>query len=254
MWTFATLLALMSALVLPTVASDPFGLHAQIRPYLQPRGILETRALEPRDLQTPTLVLSQDPKANYPTATIGIVGEPLVLSQAPTPTPTLAAAGKVGEPLYEQQSGIVGTALAQVGKVGQQLSQEGTFSTAIEVPTNTAHPISSTSPASGLVGSPIATSSSFFTEHSIIPTLVNWAVLVIIVASSLVFITLVGLLIWRVRKYRNGKNQQDDDEEDIIEAYAKYWKTKQKRNSGGIVGRGNISSPFDEKMGRRSYI
>jgi hypothetical protein len=173
-----------------------------------------------------------------------------VLSQAPSPTPTLAAAGKVGEPLH-QQGGIAGTALAQVGRVGQPLSQEGTFSTAIELPTNTAHSVSSTSTASG---SPISTSSSFFTENSIIPALVNWAVLVIIIASSLVFITLVGLVIWRVRKYRNGKDQQDDDEEDIIEAYAKYWKTKQKRNSGGIVGRGNISSPFDEKMGRRSYI
>ena len=253
MLTFAALLAVMSALVLPIMASDPFGLHAQIRPYLQPRGILETRALEPRDLQTPTLVLSQGPKANYPTATIGIVGEPLVLSQAPSPTPTLAAAGKVGEPLH-QQGEIVGTALAQAGKVGQPLSQDGAFSTAIELPTNTASSVSSTSTAAGLVGSPVATSSSFFTEHSIIPALVNWAVLVIIIASSLVFIALVGLVIWRVRKYRNGKNQQDDDEEDIIEAYAKYWKTKQKRNSGGIVGRGNISSPFDEKMGRRSYI
>jgi hypothetical protein len=253
MLTFAAFLAVMSALVLPIVASDPFGLHAQIRPYLQPRGILETRALEPRDLQTPTLVLSQDSKTNYPTATIGIVGEPLVLSQSPSPTPTLAAAGKVGEPLH-QQGAIVGTALAQAGKVGQPSSQEGAFSTAIELPTNTASAVSATSTAAGLVGSPVATSSSFFTEHSIIPALVNWAVLVIIIASSLVFITLVGLVIWRVRKYRNGKNQQDDDEEDIIEAYAKYWKTKQKRNSGGIVGRGNISSPFDEKMGRRSYI
>jgi hypothetical protein len=252
MLTFAALLAVISALVLPIMASDPFGLHPQIRPYLQPRGILETRAFEPRDLQTPTLVLSQGPKANYPTATIGIVGEPLVLSQAPSPTPTLAAAGKVGEPL--QQGGIVGTALAQAGKVGQPSSQDGAFSTAIELPTNTASAVSSTSTAAGLVGSPIATSSSFFTEHSIIPALVNWAVLVIIIASSLVFIALVGLVVWRVRKYRNGKNQQDDDEEDIIEAYAKYWKTKQKRDSGGIVGRGNISSPFDEKMGRGSYI
>jgi hypothetical protein len=252
MLTFAALLAVMSALILPIVASDPFGLHPQIRPYPQPRGILETRALEPRDVQTPTLVLSQDPKANYPTATIGIVGEPLVLSQAPSPTPTLAAAAKVGEPL-QQQGGIIGTALAQAGKVAQLSSQDGAFSTAIELPTNTASAIS-TSTAAALVGSPVATSSSFFTEHSIIPALVNWAVLVIIIASSLVFIALVGLVIWRVRKYRNGKNQQDDDEEDIIEAYAKYWKTKQKRNSGGIVGRGNISSPFDEKMGRRSYI
>ena len=253
MLTFATLLALMSALVLPIMASDPFGLHAQIRPYLQPRGILETRAIVPRDLQTPTLVLSESPKASYPTQTIGILGEPLALSQAPSPTPTLAAAGKVGEPI-NQQGGIAGTAIAQVGKVAEPISQEGTFSTAIKLPTNTASSVSSTSTATGLVGSPIASSSSFFTEHSIIPSLVNWAVLVIIIASSLVFITLVGLVIWRVRKYRNRKNQEDDDEEDIIVAYAKYWKTKQNRNSGGIVGRGNISSPFDEKMGRRSYI
>lgn len=249
MLTFATLLALMSALVLPIMASDPFGLHAQIRPYLQPRGILETRAVLPRDRQTPTLILSETPKTDYPTETIGIVGEPLVLSQSPSPTPTLAAAGKVAEPT--SQGGVVGTVVAQVGKVAEPISQENTFSTAIQLPTNTAQSVST---ATGLVGSPIASSSSFFTQHTIIPSLVNWAVLVIIIASSLVFITLVGLVIWRVRVYRNGKNQEDDDEEDIIEAYAKYWKTKQKRNSGGIVGRGNISSPFDEKMGRRSYI
>jgi hypothetical protein len=46
--------------------------------------------------------------------------------------------------------------------------------------------------------------------------------------------------------------EKDIDEEDIIEAYTKYWKTK--RDSGGIVGKAYISSPLDEKMGRRSYI
>jgi hypothetical protein len=63
---------------------------------------------------------------------------------------------------------------------------------------------------------------------------------------------LVGMVVWRVRKHRaNRKNATD--EEDALEFYSSYWKTK--RNSNGIVGRGNIniSSPLDEKVGRSSY-
>jgi len=59
------------------------------------------------------------------------------------------------------------------------------------------------------------------------------------------------VVIWRVCKYRASKKSKDVDEEDIFEAYSNYWKTK--RNSGGIVDKGNILSVRDEKVGRSSY-
>src|SRR5579862_125261 len=242
MLTFLTTFAVMSAVVLPILASDPVRVHT-LPPYIEPRAILQTR-----DVQAPaTLVLSQTPSTNYPVETIGILGEPLVLSQSPSPTPTLAAAAKVGEPL---QQSATGTTITQAGKVGTSVSNESnTFSTEINLPTN----IPSTTTTSGIVATPTSSSSSFFTKHSIIPAIPNWAVLVIIISSSLIFFSLVGLVIWRVRKSRIAKRMEKDiDEEDIIEAYTKYWKTK--RDSGGIVGKAYISSPLDEKMGRRSYI
>ena len=243
MLTLATVFAVTSAFVIPVMASDPIRVHA-LPPYIEPRGILQTRGIE-----TPTLVLSQTPYQQYPVETIGILGEPLVLSQSPSPTPTLAAMGKVGEAL-QQSGGVVGPALAQAEKVASSVSHDSnTFSTEINLPTNIP---SSTATATGIVATPISSSSSFFTQHSIIPAIPNWAVLVIIISFSLTFFALVGLIIWRVRKYRAAKNEKDIDEEDIIEAYTKYWKTK--RNSGGIVGKGFISSPLDDKMGRSTYM
>jgi hypothetical protein len=244
MLTLATVFAVTSAFVIPVMASDPIRVHA-LPPYIEPRAILQTRGIE-----TPTLVLSQTPNQQYPVETIGIVGEPLVLSQSPSPTPTLAAMGKVGEAL-QQSGGVVGTALAQAEKVASSVSHDSnTFSTEINLPTNIP---SSTATATGIVATPVSSSSSFFTQHSIIPAIPNWAVLVIIISFSLTFFALVGLIIWRVRKYRAAKrNEKDIDEEDIIEAYTKYWKTK--RNSGGIVGKGFISSPLDDKMGRSTYM
>lgn len=235
MLTLATVFAITSAFVLPIMASDPIRVHKFPR-YIEPRGVLQTRDIA----QTPTLLLSQTP-GKYPVETIGIVGEPLALSQAPSPTPTLAAAAKVNEPL-QQTSGVVGTSTSK---------DTNTFSTEINL--YTTNP-TSTATSNGIVATPVSSSSNFFTKHSLIPAIPNWAVLVIIISASLIFFTLIGLLIWRIKKYRmHNRNETDiDDEEDIIEAYTKYWKTK--RNSGGIVGQGNISSPYDEKMGRRSYI
>jgi len=239
MLTFAALFAVTSAFVLPIMASDPVRVHA-LPPYMQPRGVLITRGIE-----TPTLVLSQTPtKGDYPTITIGILGEPLVLSQSPSPTP----AGDAGQ----QSDGVVGTALAQAGKVASPVSQDSsnTFSTKINLPTNAP---SSTTTSAGIVATPVSSLSSFFTENSIISAIPNWASLIIVISFSLVFFAFVGFIVWRVRKHHAAKRHEKDiDEEDIIEAYTKYWKTK--RNSGGIVGRGNISSPLDDKMGRGSYI
>jgi hypothetical protein len=206
--------------------------------------------IQPRAVQTPTLVLSQTPNANYPTQTFGIVGIPLVFRA--TPTPTLAAEGKVGQPLH--QGGIVGTPLA----VTQSSSHNGTLSTEIpSLSSNSSHTISttlslSTTPtATPIVGKPLSsTGSSFFTEKTLSPVLPNWALLVIIICSTLVFFAFVGFVVWRVRKHQADENRKID-EEDIFEAYTSYWKTK--RNSGGIVGQGNISSPLDEKVGRNSF-
>jgi hypothetical protein len=223
--------------------------------------------LQQRAVQTPTLVLSQTPNAKNPTHTFGIVGVPLVFSA--TPTPTLAAEGKVGQPLH--QGGIVGTPLTQAGKVvetgivGTPLSltqisshNNGTLSTEIPslLSSNSTHTISTTLSLSiptttPIVGKPLSsTGSSFFTEKTISSRLPNWAFLVIIICSALVFFVLVGLVVWRVRKHQADKNKKID-EEDIFEAYTSYWKTK--RNSGGIVGHGKVSSPLDEKEGRNSF-
>jgi len=223
--------------------------------------------LQQRAVQTPTLVLSQTPNAKNPTQTFGIVGVPLVFSA--TPTPTLAAEGKVGQPLH--QGGIVGTPLTQAGKVvetgivGTPLSltqtsshNNGTLSTEIpsSLSSNSSHTISTTLSLSiptttPIVGKPLSsTGSSFFTEKTISSRLPNWAFLVIIICSALVVFVLVGLVVWRVRKHQADKNKKID-EEDIFEAYTSYWKTK--RNSGGIIGQGKISSPIDEKEGRNSF-
>lgn len=224
--------------------------------------------LQHRAVQTPTLVLAQTPNAKNPTQTFGIVGVPLVFKA--TPTPTLAAEGKVGQPLH--QGGIVGTPLTQAGKVvqtgivGTPLSltstsshNNGTLST--EIPSlssssNSSHTISttlslSTPTTTPIVGKPLSsTGSSFFTEKTISSRLPNWAFLVIIICSVVVVFVLVGLVVWRVRKHQADKIKKID-EEDIFEAYTSYWKTK--RNSGGIVGQGNISSPLGEKEGRNSF-
>jgi hypothetical protein len=254
MLVLARLMAVIAVLSLPITASNPIEIHGHVEPYLQPRAV-----------DTPTLVLSETPRAPHPTMTIGIVGVPLVFSA--TPTPTLAA---------ENKDGIVGTPLAQAGKeVGSPVHEDGALSTDLALSSSTSHTIGATitlstptasssahtvatnlqlstpTPTStGIVGTPVSsTGSSFFTSHSIMHIVPNWGFLAIVIGSSLVFFTLVGLIVWRVRKYLAKKKAAD--EEDIFEAYSSYWKTK--RGSGGIVGQMHITSPLDEKMGRKSY-
>ena len=235
MLTLAALFALISAFVLPVMAFDPFNLHAQLRPYIQPRALV-----------TRDLVLSETPNQNVPTETIGYLGVPLQFSHSPSPT--LAQAGKLGVPI-QLTSATSATTVVQAGNVAKPVNQ-GTFSTSITLPTNKP---TSTSAPSGVVGSPVSSSTAnFFTEHTITTGLPNWAVLVVVVGASIIFLALVGLVVWQVIKYRKRRNRKAVDEEDVLDAYTKYWKTK--RNSGGIIGQGNVISPMDEKFGRGSYI
>jgi hypothetical protein len=64
---------------------------------------------------------------------------------------------------------------------------------------------------------------------------------------------LVGLAVLQLIKYRKGrKDERNTEEEDIFDTYKSYWKTK--RDSGGILGQGSLFSPTDEKIGRRANI
>src|SRR5579862_414635 len=250
MLTLATVIAVSFAFLFPAVMGfNPFDLHAQIRPYIQPRALV-----------TRDLVLPRSPNQAVPTETIGFLGIPLAVTQ--TPSPTLAQQGKVGAALQQTQTpgaslhataGVHGTTVVQAGKVAEPSGQV-TFFTSIALPTNTAHATtSSTATSTGVVGSPVSSSSNFFTKHSITSGLPNWAVLLVIIGSSIIFLVLVGLIVWQVLKNRKGrKNMKDADEEDILETYTKYWKSK--RNSGGIVGQESMFSPIDEKIGRRGYM
>lgn len=127
-----------------------------------------------------------------------------------------------------------------VGKVGVPLHQTTTpsmVSTGIDLSTNT--PQVGTPKAVTL--KPTYTSTythpmyhppSFYTRRSV-------AVILTSVFGTLLFLTLVGIVVWLIRKRRNiPKKETDVDEEDAVEAYAKYWKQK-KRDSGGIAAKEN---------------
>ena len=64
--------------------------------------------------------------------------------------------------------------------------------------------------------------------------------------SALLFLSLVGIIIWRALNRRKlNKKDIDIDEEDANEAYAKFW--KQKQGSAGVAGeeitdRGRLTS------------
>lgn len=127
-----------------------------------------------------------------------------------------------------------------VGKVGVPLHQTTTpsmVSTGIDLSTNT--PQVGTPKAVTL--KPTYTSTythpmyhppSFYTRRSV-------AIILTSVFGTLLFLTLVGIVVWFIRKRRNiPKKETDVDEEDAVEAYAKYWKQK-KRDSGGIAAKEN---------------
>jgi len=150
-----------------------------------------------------------------------------------SPTATLSVVTKVGTPLQQQTT--------TVGKVGiplhqnTSLSQTSIVSTGIDFPTNSPTPQLGTPKAvtvkpttTSMYTQPINSSPSFYSQDSV-------AVILISTFSSLLFLTLVGIIIWRALHCRNlNKKDTDIDEEDANEAYAKFW--KQKQGSGGIAG------------------
>lgn len=149
----------------------------------------------------------------------------MVVAGTPSPTTSLSVVtslststtvGKVGVPLHQTTT----------------LSQTSMVSTGIDLSTNT--PQLGTPKAVTLKPTftstythPLYYPPSFYTRHSL-------AVILVSVFGALLFLTLVGIIVWRALNRRNiPKKEIDVDEEDAIEAYAKYW--KQKRDSGGIA-------------------
>jgi len=202
------------------------------------------------------------------------VGVPVVLTQSPSTSTSvgLAGQGQVGIPIVQSATSTSASATPMVGvPMNQGGSQTLSSATSLQsgiVGTPTASskttgavgtPIAlSSAPsasASGMVGTPISTSNSFFLKHSISSLLPNYAVLIIFIVSAIILFTLIGVIVWRVQKYRHAQRETEEDEEDILEAYAKYWKAKRDSTIVGHSGRGHISTPtLEDKMGRNSYI
>lgn len=232
--TVLSLFIILSAILLPVVmASDHH--HFQVR----------------ADIQRRQVSVSDE---NTPTTTIGVVGTPLSLSQSPSPT-----VGKVGVPLHQQGQGQSGdneddgevevesTSTTQSPKVGVPTTRPGTLPIGFSTEIQTITP---------LVGTPKATSSPTPTESSSLSSSLStghsvsapdYTVPIIAIGSVVIFLTLVGAIIWRLQKFRNfNRKHKDLEDEDAMEAYTKYWKGK--RNSGGIAEKGNdTTSPVDEK-------
>jgi len=133
-------------------------------------------------------------------------------------------------PIHPQQTSSTST---QVGQVGVPINQPGTAST------SASHV--------GIVGTPATHSSSnFFKQHTINSNLPNYAVLIIIFLSAIIFFALGAVAVLRYQKYRQVKTENRrklEDEEDVFDKYNKHWKSK--RDSGS-----KASSPIDsEKEG-----
>jgi beta-lactamase regulating signal transducer with metallopeptidase domain len=200
------------------------------------------------------------------------VGVPVVLAQSPSTSTSvgLAGQGQVGVPIIQSATSTSTSVTPTVGvpmnQGGSETLSSATSSGIVGTPTASSKttgavgtPIAlSSAPsasASGMVGTPISTSNSFFLKHSISSLLPNYAVLIIFIVSGLILVTLIGVIVWRVQKYRHTQRETEEDEEDILEAYAKYWKAKRDSTIVGHSGRGHISTPtLEEKMGRNSYI
>jgi len=159
----------------------------------------------------------------------GILG--MVVAASPSPTATLSVVANLGTPLQQTTTaGKVGVPLHQT----TTLSQTSMVSTGIDLPANTPQlgtpkavtvkPTTTSTYTHSLYSSP-----SFYSQHSV-------AVILISIFGTLLFLTLVGIIVWRALNRRNlHKKEIDVDEEDAIDAYAKYW--KQKRDSVGIAGK-----------------
>jgi hypothetical protein len=139
----------------------------------------------------------------------GQVGTPLTLSK--TPTTTTSVQPMLGTPIHQPAtstaSTIVGTALAA-------------------------------SPSSGgLVGTPVSQSQSYMDQNSIDSSIPNYAVLLIILICLFVFFSVAAFFVYRFYKRRHiDLHRKDlDDEEDIIAAYSRFWKKKQRHSGGGFV-------------------
>ena len=156
----------------------------------------------------------------------GYIAGIMALAASPSPTATPSVVPKVGIPIQQTTT--------MVGKVGAPLHQNPQVGTPIAVATVTAtttstsmHPMY-THP---LYSHPMYSQPSFYSQHSV-------AVILVSVFAALLFLSLVGIIVWRVLHHRKiNKKEVDVDEEDAMEAYAKFW--KKKRDSGGITEKEN---------------
>lgn len=175
----------------------------------------------------------------------GGIGADLERRQAPTGTtttssPTLIPTGHIVVPLAHPQTTSASTS-TQGGQVGVPINHSATTTSAGGLVGTPASQSSTTSHV-GIVGTPATHSSSnFFKQHSINSNLPNYAVLIIIILSGVVFFALGAVAVLRYRKYRQVKTENRrklEDEEDVFDKYNKHWKSK--RDSGR-------SSPVDDE-------
>jgi len=194
--TLLGLVIIVSTIILPIMASDAH--------------------LEKRVVPWRTLTLSTPTATTTPTTGQGQVGTATHQPGSASPL--------VGTPQAVTQSsgGMVGTPLAGTASSGGMV---GT-------------PQAGTASSGGMVGVPLKQSpQSFFDKHTINSNLPNYAVLLIIVLCLLVFFSVGAFFVYRFyqRRQLDAKRKNLNDEEDIMAAYSRFWKKKQ-RNSGGASG------------------
>lgn len=177
----------------------------------------------------------------------GGIGADLERRQAVTSTttssPTLVPTGHIVVPLVHPTTTSASTS-TQGGQVGVPINRAATASTTTSAGGIVGTPASQSSTTSpvGIVGTPATHSSSnFFKQHSINSNLPNYAVLIIIILSGILFFALGAVAVLRYQKYRQVKTENRrklEDEEDVFDKYNKHWKSK--RESGR-------SSPVDDE-------
>lgn len=184
-----------------------------------------------------------------------VMADSSTLSTGTVGIPLVGASPKVGVPLPQQTSkgGALGTPQPRQSNHVANTLPTPTYTPIVGTPkphsATTTTSVSAASSTGGVVGKPL--SQSNFNQHS--PALPAYAVPVIVVFTIILFLTLVAFIGWRVYEHRCLNNKPKDiEEEDAVEAYAKYWKGK--RNSGGNVAKGNISPTVDEKVGGNANV
>ena len=150
----------------------------------------------------------------------------------------------------------MGTATHQSGSASPMVGtpQAATHSSGGMVGTPKAGP-----PSGGMVGIPIKQPpQSFFDKHTINSNLPNYAVLLIIVLCLFLFFSVGAFFVYRFyqRRQLDAKRKNLNDDEDIMAAYSRFWKKKQ-RKSGGASGFVDITEKevcavhVEEKVQRR---